>query len=1679
MKKISKIMKCLILGGFLLSVNSQRAEAFLFPPMPWDPVIDIPNDAGKIIGQGLKIKHTLSSGLTFDNALGLSGLKGGLIDGEWKKLKNAVSPEMDKDGASKTPGKGKVASSSELSISEESKDEEDFFNAYHTLFLTHDFDADGVNGATAALLETAYKNKAEEYRQDIAIDTYLSAKMMENYLATVDETLNRLEDCQSGGFSEDKCVFFGMKMANTTTDENTPSTAEGEEDNKAQLAATRNAYIVTMTYDRLLRIIEDLTATEAIFQSAKQLGIAKPIAGGEQQSSAEDYVNKNYQFAYADSQSHTLAKGTSILKYNNKAKECDGSENPEKCPFVNKKGTTVKSIKNTEVLKDLQPIEDNIDKAIVIHNLKSGLPQLKSQYRQYLLQVEIHKKAKELVKASDKCVVDFLQRHDESGNIASEWYGGAEPQGENRFIYENRKGISGALIREYDEKSTNIAIGTEKECDGYYEENSCPAGYDWNSQNCCENNNKMCACEIEIITEEATETEEITEMPEDYTGGANVAKIESKYKNRDDTDGFMDGTKADTIVQDSRKSAETTWYLGRDKLLETMSKYNLNFNPWNDQKMLQAEYLRNKYRNIRLIIKSTDQAVASYKIASDAVQGYNNTEDTATKYIIAAARCESIEKAEALAKAKYCTSEYVNCDSKGSNGVIITKRTKRAYDKNGKPYEYSVPDIIENQKVSLNNTCTYTKGETTANASDICLTPSCLVKTYFSKAYGNAEGFYDAAKGKGRIVAVNKLEDVITERKNQEENVKKVIREQQTIIKTTEDAIEDAIAALSTTNKTIDVARKNKNVASNELSASKQRLNAIKTEENTLKNRKDGNNIEDKCVKEKSLGELNNERSCLERGIPGAAYSCNSCKNLSGLSKEEQNCQKRKLSCNAYLTTFTTKDGMLDKANNNSYIAIPSATAMQDRYQAQIDAKTAQLNELKERVKSLQEQLATQTEKFADEYLKAESKAQEEIETKNQEYEEFMENADGETQRYQMRNAKIKECYKKGPLGIGCKREGPKRIEKNNLASTYTNIISSGNLNKVMTQELNNVFFAGGKVQNLLTKAGIPNKIVVDGTFTAIGLPAGTVAATTLAGALKDSVVKVAANELEKQIEKADREVEQAVKEAEKTVETFINSHNISGEGLQTPSQSYLEKPSAAHQQLLKTLRRISKTVIDGENLFGIPEDDDFAAMQGEKEIEEGEIIADSAFFVALPARGNNYRGKGNDEDAGRDYIAPRDMLSSLPPLREIFYFSAADYEVLPQNNGKPVLTELLNCKYFANNGKCEVEYLPEVWMHLLARPNLRQDKKYQQSFVERSFNSAKLNELVQNKLANNVGAQDSDYRAIIGRAGVYPCRTGGKIIDMSGGDGVGNMKFKTRNTLPAGISSVPTCQEVTMSGTKIYHLLADHNKKNVSDTEQPGATNEEMYSKHSELGQLLTKNMAYRPLQKNIQEYLNNAANSNNDITRQKAELASFKRNVMGSFLDAVTTEYNARKNMESSAETIKETMKSLCSQLEDVGISVANCENRALATSYKDTSYFEYEKNDTYGKIKCSNSNSNFYEQIFCDLDNKKASYVNAAKALLKTTKAAVEKKKLSGDAKAYVDERLEKIENYISDTGTLIVDNNEVSTIQPNIDAKEINSALRTAKTNRRVMLDSAEEGLQAMENQSQAVAYCPIY
>lgn len=1706
MTKISKTIKCLILSGLLFSISCQKAEAFLFPPMPGEPSFDGANNAGKIVSVLQEGYHTVKSGFTMDNALGLLGVKGLMPELPWQN----DTKDPDKKGKPKTPGKGTVKANNILKISKDSVDEEEFFNAFHTLFFTLDLSNSDVKESE---FRTLYRRKAVEFKQDMAIDTYVTALIMEDYLSKIDKTLDRLEQCQNGVVT-DNCTFFGMTMEKIEAEKTTPP-EEGDEDNAAQLGAARNAYIVTTVQDRLLRIIEELTALEAIFQASRQIDIANPIDVNEKQSDAKQYIQKTFEFAYNNSYEHALAKGTPAIKFNNRVKMCDGKSKNPKCPDINKDKVKIDVMEETAFLSELPKVEEWVNSAVAIHNLKSMMYQYKTQYRQYLLQKKIHDNAKKMVENSDGCVVNFLNRHsDKAGEI---WYGGEEPTGNKRFDYANRKGLSGELMKTYDKVSADITIGTSDDCQGYYEESSCPAGYTYDPTNCCEHNAGFCACKVELITEDLSNEEERTQLDEDPIKGVASERIDT---NKTDIDGLIDGTNAQEMEKGSRESIELTWNLGRDALLGAMNNpdNNLKFAPWNDQRLLQEEYLRNKYRNIKLIIEATDQGVSSFKLVSYRAGKYTNTDNPIEKYIKAATSCKVGAEAEAAAEAKWCTGSYVYCKATYSAGTVTTKvRRKKGYDEEGYPI-YDTKIHGESQKASLGSGCTYTKAAAAnIDTSSICLTPQCLVNNYFPKRWpAGADKFYNEAKGNGRIIAMDKLENVITERNTQENMVHTLISNYQNKINTQESKVRQAIENLKTTNEAIDELKEKKNIAKDEQRKTQKRISSITDEINGLNKRKlsltDKNYINDIKVINDKITELKFEQNCIKTG-EDATFKTNR-----KVENEKGELTAIVLTCNDYTTKLEYSTEFVNR-KEHTYVPSPDGklNAQIETLENKINAQMARLEELKAIITSEQDNLVSLKDEFAERYLDSEEKAQAAIENKNREFEKFLDPnmaekylKDKEGRTYRMLHGKKKECYDDGFIGIGCHKD-KKRYQENDLSTTITAFIREDNngLQSALETELDNTFFSSmNKINSILSGLGVPSNFYVDNTFNEIKL-SGMVTPTKLAEALKDHVVKIAAKVLADKIGESDNDIKYAVKDALNGVQSHTISNQIDGEN-KMPSDNYLMSPVASHAVLLEKLRNISDRFASEkvENLFGIPSNEDFKAMENVKD------DIDDAYFVALPARGNNYHNIKNDKNAGRDFIAPKNMLSSLPPLREVFYFNADDYENFPKDKkGRPVLTELLLCKsYNQTKGVCEREYLPEVWLHLLSRPNLREDRKYWQTFVERSFGGTnQLSKLVQNQIANAdiiPAPKDSDYRAIIARSGVYPCVAGGKYIDISGGDNIENMQFKERSSLPSGV--VPSiCQEVTISGNTVTHLLAD-NKKN---QEKIGVTSEPMYEKHSELGQLLTKDLKYRPLQENIQKFLlgkinvkgkkkkDKASEMENNIARQKAERASFKRNAMGSFLDAMTTEYNTRKSLEQSKKTIAETLKSLCEQFNGLNFvnkkTINGCQellntpdeqiidiekntlvdSMKLATTYTDNDYYEGVKGkkgeDVFRGIKCSSSaKADIYTEIFCTLDAEKDNFVRKAQNKL----AEIEKSltKITNGTE-YVKERLAKINGYIDKkNGSLIVDKDEVTTIRPGV-----SPAVETGIADRGVEIQTAEEGIEAMANQSQAVAYCPIY
>lgn len=404
MVKKLRLLQCLLLSVVILGAEVKKADAFfLLPPMPWDIEVDIPGNANKVVSNLKAYYRQLQTIKSELNSQKLEVLKKGQIFKDFSKF-----VKISEGGKNKTPGKGKLQNNAELGISKGGLDEEENFNAFHTLFFTYPPESDYPDNYPA--VKTAYKHKAIEYKQDVIMETYLTGRVTEDYLGLVEKTIERLDNCQKGLYTKEEmaehCVFFGLQMAYIEPEKAEPEGDPENSENPGQYGEIMNAYIVTTVYDRLMRMVEDLTAAEAQFMSAKQIDMVDPINPDDQQSSAEDYLDNGYRFAYNESRTYAHAKGTMLGGDYIRSEECkNGGKN---CPGLNEDKAELKNADDTAILGKLQPIDEQINQAMNLHNLKAQLGEYKSQYRKYLKAKEIHERMLKVLEKSDQCTAGFL-----------------------------------------------------------------------------------------------------------------------------------------------------------------------------------------------------------------------------------------------------------------------------------------------------------------------------------------------------------------------------------------------------------------------------------------------------------------------------------------------------------------------------------------------------------------------------------------------------------------------------------------------------------------------------------------------------------------------------------------------------------------------------------------------------------------------------------------------------------------------------------------------------------------------------------------------------------------------------------------------------------------------------------------------------------------------------------------------------------------------------------------------------------------------------------------------------------------------------------------------------------------------------------------------------------------------
>ena len=1853
MTKIVKLLQCLFLSVLILGAETKKADAFfLIPPMPWDIEVDIPGNANKIVSNVKAAYRELQTVKAEFNTQKLEVLK--------KAAKFAVAQfkGSKEGGKNKAPGKGKLQASEKLGISADSLNEEEFFNAYNTLFLVYPPQSSYPDNYSS--VKTAFKKKTAEYQQDIIMETYLVGRVTEDYLSLVEKTIDRLDRCQKGFYKEstpENCVFFGLTMAYINPQQTEDELGDSESStNPGQYGEMLNAYIVTTVYDRLMRIVQDLTATEAQFVAAMQIDMVDPIEP-EEQSSAADYLDNGYRFAYNDSREYTLADGTMLGGIYKRSEACESGG--KDCADFNEDRAELKNTDDTAILGKLQPIDDQISQAISLHNLKAQLDDYKLQYRKYLKAKEIHQRMLDVLTQSEKCVIGFLDKYS-GGQGKTLWYG--EGSSQPAIANEHEKRVEGSLsrtvIEEYQEDTTDTIIGSSKidECDGYYEVGSCPEGYtegetckymvkDESGKEVEVENKNYVACVLDTVTadtEPKAPTADYNQKLLPKEGYETVAQ--DSNLDYDDTDFLMDGTVADDIETENRIKAEKSWRIGYDHIMKMTEDGILKFDPWNDQKNLQSEYLRNKYRNMRMIVKMVDEGMMSYRVATTQALQESNP-GVIEKVLPAITACKLTTEATVEdAFQEFCTNDGYSGSCTGSSGDSAScsaQKTIQCTCYNSEGIAYTCPKIVpcnisgSNDSGYINGTktvdCDGTQKSETYDQRIITSTGGCafpkpstpysaievndgqcpgiwdfstkfLVQRYMPAVVGSWKngGAYEAtcpggingldaqtthlytnAKSAGRKVASDYLKPVLEVRLEAEEALKNLVKEYEKKMAELKNELRKAIEDRGRYSKDLDEATEDKNKFVQERQRSIEHISGLVKDLDNLENVRVPAleaRLKDRNPKPESL------QNDLDSLLRGAGEDLEKIKNptlaeIIGIipaMKEElaflcANAPENISECNGWrnVATGKSKDEMqkelyegldVDKIFENVMDTEDDITEAQE----EMDDAQSFLDVQQEKIDAKSEEIREYAQTFADTYIKEATAWQEKIEAENELFEKKLEVQNDVSDPARMENTRRPWCTKERRLGVlDCKDKYQTNDYKyDNLSWTMARVLYStvdkndhdgvnddarvqSDLKGIILDSIEERWFSGGKwgqYPAMLESNGVVDKFVIaNGALAAQGIPDGVYTPASIALKLKD-IVKEDAMELikDKYIKDADTTIKKEVDSAADEITAVMEKWGVTGEEGTEPSEEiYIhenyaddgeanggQSVTAEHYALIEKLKQAENQAkldlagIKLEESFGIPAD----------------IVTDDNYYVGLPARGLYTItvptfGKQKEElipsisedvdsNNGRDYKAPRKPLLNLAPLREVFYFSAMDYDDVPKKDNKPSLSTLVDKKYKHTTIEIAeaIEYLPETWRYLLATPNFRKDGLYQQTFVERSYGREKLKDYINN--ADIPGAEESHYRAIIGRAGVYPCKLGkqdnkgkivnissNKVIDVGGGDGVGDMSFKQRSSIPSG-ATVQTCQEVANHKSGVRQLLADHNPLDEDDSKalqkSLGKTDEPMYEKYSELGQFLNGNLEYRPMLRNIYDYLLNDENQENSIKRQLADLATFKRNVIGSFLEAVNAERNAEKTLDNNKEDVIDALENLCQQMHNLGESVSGeelCEDTSdsecvnakaaeCAQLIMENGGLAKDSSDDVYSVSCGmkNEDGSYYDQIFCKLDELKNEAIRKAKQGYSDElgeHAGYNNLEINETDKDRVQERLNKIENYFAALGAPVDgedgtgDPDELATIQPDATGASAAEAAEEAEINKTAVRTAEEEGLMSMDNQSQAVAYCPVY
>ena len=615
---LSKISVLSFLAALVVGV-AYNAAAFLLPPGPFTITGAPLEDVSMTLDYAAQVANNTSSAVTKVKqeqtkiAKSVKESVAGTVKGFMPTKK-----EKNKDRA--IPGTRKIAKCKIADIEKPSSVKK----AFYKLFLAYPSDKTDVNDA--------YRQKAYEFYQDTVVETYVSARELEK---TLDELEKRFQELtpslvtgeNTSGGAEKGDDNNGTWKNNYTAYDTMNELLKITEELAAMRAQLEAAYAVRESIPPASKKKSKKSsfldrrdtvqfASSSVRQGKEILAFAQlvdlndfqavktssqPVISSNGGASITSFAKQKQEKATALSRQEAIGMFSTSVSTSQKASVAENTEDetsddyeydPTTASLVSYTVAPLPKISSPfdgnedkmEELNKLDTIFEKMSKALEIHNLIQSLPSYKENASKYNRFKQLHDKSVEMLRLSDKCVLQYLNRYYTEPEKV--WTGGPISD-ENTANYDLRTGISAWAINAFEIAKAEKTAGIDSD-DGIV--------------------NQIEVVDTTDLSKREENEKKFDEENKKLTNPSDTEKTEA-INRETELVAWKIGAEAAKKLAEDQYSSSPKWGTAK-----------VRFPIWNDQRNFYNQYIDGKYNNIKEYIS----ALQFNKIALDIAQDLNN-----------------------------------------------------------------------------------------------------------------------------------------------------------------------------------------------------------------------------------------------------------------------------------------------------------------------------------------------------------------------------------------------------------------------------------------------------------------------------------------------------------------------------------------------------------------------------------------------------------------------------------------------------------------------------------------------------------------------------------------------------------------------------------------------------------------------------------------------------------------------------------------------------------------------------------------------------------------------------------------------------------------------------------------------------------------------------------------------